>query len=286
VVAGFGALFVRATSSSTRAPGLVAGGVTAQPAVPGLNSATFLRGHCYTWDQYAARTTVRDVPCAGPHLFEAVSDTAASAAADFPPGSPYPTREQWDSLTAQNCLQPAEDFLGYPLDPRGRFAADVIGPRADGWRAGERDLWCGITTFVPATTAAGGGLGTFTGEVRGMDQSLVYPAGTCLAQTATATTVVSCATPHNLLSVGGARMPDTAGGEAPDGSQFAQQASGLCLAAARADLGASYQPTATAQLSWYPIEPDSWQAGTRGFTCLIAYMDTHGNPRDLTSSPP
>jgi hypothetical protein len=272
-------VFVAASPSAGAASPATNGGAGA------VTATTFSRGHCYTWNQASPSPAPRDVACSSPHLFEAVADASVSVDAEYPQGAPYPSQSDWAALDAQVCLQQVEDFLGYPLDPRGRFAAAVAHPEPGAWAGGARDIWCGIQTFVPGPTE-GDGLDTASGDAKGADQALIYPTGTCLLESAAGAAAVTCDTPHDLLSLGGARMPDTAGGEAPDNTQFSQAAGSLCLAVAHAVYGASWQQTPTVFLAWNVIEQDSWQTGTRGFNCLIRYANADGSPRDVTGSRP
>ncbi|MEX5633108.1 septum formation family protein [Parafrankia sp. FMc2] len=113
------------------------------PSVELLN-VDLLTGHCYSWDQDKTMSDVDDVPCAGPHLFEAAG--RASLFADHPISDLYPTPDQWGEIIHRSCPDIIRAYLGYPLDPYGRFAAGGIHPEELGWDRGERLMTCGIVS--------------------------------------------------------------------------------------------------------------------------------------------
>ena len=99
------------------------------------------RGACYTWIQDTDSTTAGKVDCAEPHLFEAVDKTNISD--DFPAVSEYPDDGAWRSVAVRYCGPIAEQYLGYPIDPYGRFAAGSLHPVQEGWttRRPRTDVW-------------------------------------------------------------------------------------------------------------------------------------------------
>ncbi|WP_007515540.1 septum formation family protein [Pseudofrankia saprophytica] len=253
----------------------------ATPAVaPQLTGRDFQRGHCYTWD--GVTPDVSDVPCDRPHRFEAISDEPVLLAGDYPPGAPYPSQEEWAALIQRSCAGAAQTYLGYAIDPNGRFSAAATGPTEATWQSGDRDLWCILRADVPLVGETGRwtAFDLFSGAVKGADQSWVYPVGACLAVATGG--VVDCAGPHELAAIGDTRMADTADGAVPTEDAFNKEAGERCLAVAHARFGPNFQETATVRLTWSALVPDSWSAGSRTITCLLVYTTAAGEPSPVT----
>ncbi|MBL7486632.1 septum formation family protein [Frankia sp. AgB1.9] len=285
---GGGSADAAAVAAPTRTPGALlptqpAG--SASPAAtltgtpdPELDGRDYLRGDCYRWNQDADHTVVQDVSCQVPHLFEAVADAPVSIAADYPPGARYPSDADWDAIGARYCTSPVETYLGYPLDPHGRFVIGRIVPTESGWRTDDRDVVCGLQGVVPSVDESPGRIDLITGAVRGVDQSFVYPTGECLdSVTAADVTVVDCAATHDLLAIGDTRLPDTTTGAPPSDAVIERQ----CLGVAHANLGPAFQETATVRVGWFQIAPESWRVGSHTTTCTVSYVTAAGDPRGV-----
>ncbi|WP_045878693.1 septum formation family protein [Pseudofrankia sp. DC12] len=252
---------------------------------PGLAARDYRRGHCYRWDDAATYTEVDEVTCDSAHLFESAADDTVSLAAELPLGAGYPAEDQWTDIVTRRCRQTVEQFLGYPLDPHGRFYLGSIRPTDEGWQTGDRKLVCGLNGYSPGVPAPAGQLDLFSGKAEGADQSWVYPAGTCLSSadgTGQDTEAVSCAAPHQYVAIGNVHLSDPPGAAPPADASFTRQAEQRCAAVARGALGGSFRETPTVRLGWYTIAPESWRAGTRGFTCTVRYTDGSDKLRNVT----
>ncbi|WP_239334299.1 septum formation family protein [Frankia sp. CiP3] len=249
------------------------------PDVIALNRLSYARGRCYTWNQDITYPDVDEVPCAHPHLFEAIRRT--SVASGYPAGSAYPADAQWPEITDRYCGQVARDFLGYPLDPYGRFDIGPLVPTRSGWEMGDRDLVCGLAAAHHDPNR----FALFTGVVEGADQAWVYPAGTCLQLTATETKgQVPCAVPHQAEVTGGTTMPGAANSEPPSEAAFDELMGSRCEVAARRYLGRPFQETSTMRVGWLHLAAESWRAGTRTATCMIYFFDASGQPAAITGA--
>lgn len=103
-----------------------------------LLNVSYRAGDCITWDQdrQADRTTVA-VPCDQPHLIEITGWVDLSGLDKFP------SEAEWKSIKrSRECPEQAEQYLGYPLDPFGRFQANGIIPVSDTWSRGDKGVWC------------------------------------------------------------------------------------------------------------------------------------------------
>ena len=251
-----------------------------------LNQRSYDRGACYTWIQDTDSTTAGKVDCAEPHLFEAVDKTNISD--DFPAVSEYPDDGAWRSIAVRYCGPIAEQYLGYPIDPYGRFAAGSLHPVQEGWTTGDRELTCGL--IVRGEGEQPGWMKPFVGAVPGANQAFLFATGVCLVTTDDETDTetggeVPCGAPHHGFATGAGTMPETSNGEPPSDDAFAAFAKPHCEGVATQFLGRPYQDDPTMTVSWYPILAESWRAGTRQFTCAVMFRDAAGNLLTVTGEP-
>lgn len=239
--------------------------------VPGLNAENLVAGVCLTWTEDGLGQGIpRRVPCSEPHLVEVVSDRIP-----FESGN-----QQWlgaagtAQLIATNCSAPARDYLGYDLDPDGRFGVAAFIPGAGSWVAGNHYLWCYI-----AEKTANANLATFSGEVRGADQTYLLPTGTCVLTTKSAFPV-PCSTPHNLEVTGSIKIASTDRTEATGHAWFSLVYP--CRVLDLRYLGGTDPPGVLTASSSIPEA--SWEAGTRTIECNILRVDSAGRPLMWQSS--
>ncbi|ONH60671.1 hypothetical protein CcI49_10225 [Frankia sp. CcI49] len=231
-----------------------------------LEQYIYATGHCYTWRQEISKSDVKDVPCEDRHLFEAVDDTDLDK--EYSSSAFYPRPEEWPDIIARYCSQMMDEYLGYPLDPYGRFGAGAVYPDSVGWEQGDRSVTCGIVASGTETDSLTAFM-PFEGWVPAV--------GTCFSDDAGHLTETSCAAPHNLQSIGAVTVPGTPPGDGPPSDSWLdEQASQLC-----ADLAAPYLRTdrfdsASLTPQWNPIDPESWRAGTRRTSCYVGFVDENG----------
>ncbi|WP_018635375.1 septum formation family protein [Parafrankia elaeagni] len=243
-----------------------------------LPQAQWRAGRCYSWIQSAPASPVDDVPCAGQHLFEAVGPLDISPA--FPDNHHFPSRAEWEAIAHTHCGPVITAYLGYPLDPFGRFVDDIIRPSRAGWDGGDRIIVCGLA--AAGTTADDDGWSPpFEGTVRGADQAHAHPPGTCFRGGDGSSTVAPCDSPHHAQSVGSARLPDTADGQPPSSTVFSELAAAACAASTAPYLGPG-PAGAVFQESWHLIRPESWRAGTRTTTCTVRLVDANGQLQEMS----
>ncbi|KPM51091.1 hypothetical protein CcI49_10220 [Frankia sp. CcI49] len=249
---------------------------------PELRRWTWESGHCYRWSQASGDTSVKDVPCAGPHLFEAVGRLDLSPA--YPDDAPYPS--EWNDIADRHCGPMVTTYLGYSLDPFGRYTASSIHPPRPEWGDGHREVVCGLAVKGEVDPARPWFLYTFSGGVRGADQAQTFPAGTCFREVADQQDdVVPCEGPHHFESVGTAVLPDSADGAPPSVERIDELTDAACSPrfAPYLDHGDSRgNGGVVVEVSWHRIHPESWRAGTRTATCLVGLVDGAGRPVETT----
>jgi len=270
-----------ATATQATASAPTAGGIRAP-----LADIAYERGRCYSWGQQdALETGAHEVHCVQPHLFEVI-DQRTLPTDEYPAGIRYPSDEEWASIADEYCSAPVAEFLGYELDPDGLFVHGFLQPVPDSWSRGGRRIACGLHQRPLPADAAPGLLPAFSGKVKGADQSLVYPAGACLAETAAGVRgTVGCEQPHEAVAVGTITLPPGPSHDPPTDAQFDALAAPRCMDLARATLGAGFRDSPTVRTGWLRISPASWRAGSHTFTCTVDYRTAAGELRSETGPP-
>ncbi|EFC83841.1 septum formation family protein [Parafrankia sp. EUN1f] len=242
-----------------------------------LEQYIYATGHCYTWEQDLARSYVKDVPCADRHLFEAVD--RADLSGEYSGSAFFPRPEEWSDIAGRYCSEMIGEYLGYPLDPYGRFGPAVIHPEQLGWEEGDRSITCGIGSSASETDPSPVAFPPFEGAVRGADQTRVRAVGTCFSDDADHMIETPCGAPHNLQSIGAVTVPGTPpGGGPPSDSWLDEQVGPRCAELAAPYLRTERFESALLTPQWNTIEPESWRAGTRRTNCYVGFVDGNGTP--------
>jgi hypothetical protein len=172
------------------------------------------------------------------------------------------------------CQLAAREYLGNRYDPSSRFTISVIWPGdAIGTPASERNLLCGLQLLGP-----GGRAVPFKGKIAEVDQSRVWPPGTCIGideATHRSTDVpADCSSPHALEVAGAAnlaeRFPEGFPAE-PDQLAFLAD---VCTRTADAYLAPMTLQGVDMAVHYDTVSPASWAAGSRQVSCSI------GTPAD------
>ncbi len=240
-----------------------------------LSARKYSPGNCVTWDQEltgAVKPTLV-VPCTQDHLIEIVSKaTIPTSVSQFPDG------QGWINLAQILCAQPVTTYLGYALDPFGRFQISSINPTIESWKQGDRTLWCGIGLggAIDAPTVP------FTGTVRGQSQQLLNPVGTCLNFDPgnTNSGSVPCTESHAAEVVGNAILAALT--QLPQGNALGDAVAAQCAPLAARYAGGSL-PAGT-RWGYLGLAQSSWNAGDRVVQCIIQTIDGTGNPTQSTGS--
>ncbi|MCM3882778.1 septum formation family protein [Frankia sp. R82] len=171
-------------------------------------------------------------------------------------------------------------YLGYSLDPVGRFAPSTIHPLHTRWDAGDRHVVCGLSVRSSLHSVL---MPEFTGQVHGADQALVFPAGTCFRRDEQGLQQeVNCDRPHTDQSVGPAALAGLPGSELPSPSEFDRMAAAACAPLHAPYLRQSRFGGATVTAGWHLLNAESWRAGTRSITCLVRFTDAADQPKEVT----
>ncbi|WP_299569783.1 septum formation family protein [uncultured Williamsia sp.] len=220
------------------------------------------------------RTTSAAPSSAGP------SSSVAPTSAAFGENAPWPTTAQFSALREEFCPGQVNAYLQGRFDPDGRFSVGMLFPSKRQWDAGERTLRCGLQ-LTDSTGAAVG----FLGRVADQDQSLQWPAGTCIGidlQTRQPTDPVSCAEQHafEVTAVVGLGQQFGAPGTGrpwPDTAAQDRFLAGTCPQLTDTYLGGRQKFTdSTLNVQWSTLSKASWDAGSRSVVCYVGLPDRGG----------
>ncbi len=159
--------------------------------------------------------------------------------------------------------------MGAKYDPNSRFTISMLWAGDKAWKqSGERRMLCGLQ--LPG---ANNQQIAFKGKVADLDQSKVWPAGTCLGidpSTSQPTDVpVDCGAPHAMEVTGSVNLAEKFPGGLPadaDQDAFIKDA---CTKMTDAYLAPLQLRTTTLTLIYSTISLPSWSAGSHQVSCSI-----------------
>jgi hypothetical protein len=231
-------------------------------------------GDCLTWpsgepDRPAA------VDCRGDHRFEVADAVEIDTLADGTDPAAH-----LDRVFRDACPAAVNRYVGSRFDPEGKFGVGMVWSPSGPQPQSGGLLLCGLQLSHPGVS------GTFQGRVRDLDQSAVWPAGTCLGiLDGTATDVpVDCASPHSMEITGAVSLADVFIGPAPAVAAQDGVVHERCAATTEAYLtpGSAAAPSLTVRYT--PISEASWAAGSRQVACRLASAEPDGRWATLVGS--
>jgi len=242
-------------------------------------------GDCLNWpDNAPDAATIVD--CAGDHRFEVAEalDLRAYPGREYSRDAdpPSPTRIQQISL--EQCEPAVERYLSARYDPNSRFSISLLWAGDAAWKqAGERRMLCGMQ--LPG---AGNQQVVFKGKIADLDQSKVWPAGTCLgidpATNQPTDVPVDCAIPHAMEVTGAVNLaekfPDGLPSE-PDQDAFIKE---VCNRLTEDYLAPVELRDTTLTLIYSTVSLPSWAAGSRQVGCSIGATLGNGGWATLINS--
>lgn len=207
------------------------------------------RGACLSWplDEPDKPSFVQ---CSGDHVFEVAKSVVM------------------DNF-AEPCQQAVQEYLGSRYDPDSRFTITVLWAGDAGAQPADRRLLCGLQLL-----GVGGKPVLFKGAVADLDQSKVWPAGTCLgadeAARRSTDLQVDCAQPHGAQVTGTVSLAERFPVGTPteiDQDAFVREE---CTRLADAYLAPEGLAKSHLALEFSPITRASWAAGSRQVACRVA----------------
>ncbi len=205
-------------------------------------------GTCLSWPPDAPDKP-SFVQCRSDHLFEVAKPVGM------------------DSF-GEPCQLAVREYLGTRYDPNSRFTISVLwAGDADGNDIGDRNLLCGLQLLGP-----GGRPIPFKGRIVELDQSKVWPAGTCLgidSSNRSTDLPVDCSASHGLEVTGAVSLAERFPGGPPSDPDQRAFIAEACTRAAEAYLAPAKLATSGLTLGYETVSPVSWAAGSRQVSCSI-----------------
>jgi hypothetical protein len=271
-------------------PGRLAGYIQSNP-VPSTGNksdAAFNRagsGDCLMWPENSPESA-KIVNCADDHKFEVAEsiDMRTFPGSEYGPNADPPSPARIQQITQEQCETAVRRYLGAKFDPNSKFIVSLLWPGDRAWRqSGERRMLCGLQ--LPG---ANNQQQAFQGKVAEIDQSKVWPTGTCLGIDPTTNqpidVPVDCAAPHAMEVTGTVNLtekfPDGLPAE-PEQDEFIKDS---CTKMTDAYLDPVKLRTTTLTLIYPTVSLSSWTAGSREVACSIGATLGNGGWATLVNS--
>lgn len=255
----------------------------AVPAAPSFPDAK--PGDCLNWpDNSPDKATVVD--CAQDHRFEVADavDMRTYPGSEYGPDAPPPSPARIQQISVEQCEPAVERYLGSRYDPNSRFSISLLWAGDNAWtKSDERRMLCGLQLPGPANQQV-----VFQGRVADLDQSKIWPPGTCLgidpATNQPTDAPVDCSAPHAMEVTGAVNLaenfPDGLPPE-PDQDAFIKE---TCTALTDAYLAPVQLRDTTLTLIYSTVSLPSWSAGSRQVSCSIGATLGNGGWATLLNS--
>ena len=280
---------------------LIAGLITALPSQDGSNGLTAstislgprgndtfnhaTSGDCLNWPDRTP-DAAEIVDCKDEHRFEVAEsvDMRTFPGSEYGPDAAPPSPARIQQISQEQCSAAVRRYLGARFDPNSRFTISMLWSGDKAWRqSGERRMLCGLQLPGPNNQQL-----AFKGKVSDVDQSRVWPAGTCLGvdpSTNQPTDIpVDCAAPHAMEVTGtvnlAEKFPQALPPE-PEQDTFIKDA---CTRMTDAYLAPIQLRSTTLTLIYSTIALPSWSAGSHQVSCSIGATLGNGGWSTLLNS--
>ncbi|WP_163766038.1 hypothetical protein MPNTM1_01591 [Mycolicibacterium parafortuitum] len=242
-------------------------------------------GDCLNWPERTP-DAAEIVDCAGEHRFEVAEsvDMRTFPGSEYGPDAAPPSPARIQQISQEQCSAAVQRYLGPRFDPNSRFSVSMLWSGDKAWRqSGERRMLCGLQLPGPNNQQL-----AFTGKVAEIDQSKVWPAGTCLgidpATNQPTDIPVDCAAPHAMEVTGAvdlaARFPDALPAENEQDTFIKDE----CTKMTDAYLAPIKLRETTLTLVYSTVSLPSWSAGSRQVSCSIGATLGNGGWSTLLNS--
>ena len=280
---------------------LIAGLITALPSKDGSNGLTASTislgprgndtfdhaksGDCLNWPERTP-DAAEIVDCTDEHRFEVAEsvDMRTFPGSEYGPDAAPPSAARIQQISQEQCSAAVKRYLGTRFDPNSRFTVSMLWSGDKAWRqSGERRMLCGLQLPGPNNQQL-----AFKGKVADVDQSKVWPAGTCLGIDPTTNQPtdipVDCAAPHAMEVTGAVNLAEkfpAALPAEPDQDGFIKDA---CTRMTDAYLAPVQLRSTTLTLIYSTISLPSWSAGSHQVSCSIGATLGNGGWSTLLNS--
>jgi len=269
-------------------PGRLTGYIDPVPSTGSKGNDAFnhaASGNCLMWpDRMPEAATIVD--CKDEHRFEVAEsiDMRTFPGSEYGADAPPPSATRIEQISQEQCESAVRRYLGAKFDPNSKFIISMLWSGDKAWRqSGARRMLCGLQ--LPG---AGNEQVAFKGKVADVDQSKVWPDGTCLGidpSTNQPTDVpIDCAAPHAMEVTGTvnllAKFPDALPPE-PEQDGFIKDS---CTRLTDAYLAPVQLRSTTLTLIYSTLSLPSWSAGSRQVACSVGATLGNGGWATLLNS--
>lgn len=240
-------------------------GSTANPAF-----ADATAGSCLNWpDSTPDAATVVD--CKDDHRFEVADavDMRTYPGMEYGPDAEPPSAARIQQISLEQCQPAVERYLAGKYDPNSRFSVSLLWAGDKAWtQSGERRMLCGLQLPGPANQQI-----VFQGRVADLDQSKIWPTGTCLgidpATNQPNDVPIDCSAPHAMEVTGAVNLAERFPGDLPSEADQDAFIKEVCNQLTDAYLAPAQLRDTTLTLIYSTVSLPSWNAGSRQVSCSI-----------------
>lgn len=243
-------------------------------------------GNCLDWPNKTP-DDAKVVDCAEDHRFEVAEsvDMSTFPGAEYGPDAAPPSPARIQQISQEQCQVAVRRYLGPKFDPNSRFTIGMLWSGDKAWRSsGERRMLCGLQLPGPDNQQL-----AFKGKLADIDQSKVWPAGTCLgidpASNQPTDIAVDCATPHAMEVTGSLNLAEKFPG--PDLPSEADQdvfIKDACTKMTDTYMEPLQLRSTTLTLIYSTVALPSWTAGSRQVSCSVGATLGNGGWSTLLNS--
>lgn len=242
-------------------------------------------GECLNWGgRDPDGATIVD--CKDDHRFEVAEpvDMRTFPGSEYGPDAAPPSPARIQQITQEQCQAAVRRYLGPKFDPNSRFVVSMLWSGDKAWRqSGERRILCGLQL-----AGQGGEQLPFKGKVADVDQSKVWPAGTCVgidpASNQPTDTPVDCTSPHAMEVTGTVNLAEKFPAGLPAESDQDAYIKDACTRLTDAYLAPIQLRATTLTLTYNTISLPSWSAGSHQVACSIGATLGNGGWATLLNS--
>lgn len=242
-------------------------------------------GTCLNWPEQVP-DAAQIVDCKDEHRFEVAEtiDMRTFPGTEYGPDAAPPSEARIKQISQEQCQAAARQYLGAKYDPNGRFSVSLVWSGDKAWRqADERRMLCGLQLAGPDNHQL-----AFAGKVADIDQSKIWPAGTCLgidpAANQPTDIPVDCAKPHAMEVTGSVNLAGKFPGPVPPDGDQDQFVKDSCTQMTDAYLAPIALRKTTLTLIYSTISLPSWTAGSKQVSCSIGATLGNGGWSTLLNS--
>jgi len=280
---------------------LIAGLITALPSTDGSNGLTAnsislgprgndtfnhaKSGDCLNWPDRTP-DAAEIVDCKDDHRFEVAEsvDMRTFPGTEYGPEAEPPSPARIQQISQEQCSAAVKRYLGARFDPNSRYTVSMLWSGEKAWRqSGERRMLCGLQLPGPNNQQL-----AFKGKVADVDQSKVWPAGTCLGidpGTNQPTDIpVDCAAPHAMEVTGAVNVAEKFPQALPPEPEQDGFIKDSCTRMTDAYLAPIQLRSTTLTLIYSTISLPSWSAGSHQVSCSIGATLGNGGWSTLLNS--